>query len=184
MHHAVLLPVSRNLSAILHHPLSHCQSADPCCGKMLQLHICLLAVWLVSCCLYTANAVPPALPPANATFECGKPLAPCGKALPAGINCPKGAGWCAAGHYCGFPKNSTKAKCKPLPKNCGKAGYECCPSNAETPQTNATNPLNCKPFCMDGSTCVYSSGNSTSKSPEVYAGVTGEVWIGQCRHHA
>jgi hypothetical protein len=42
-----------------------------------------------------------------------------------------------------------------LPKNCGKAGYECCPSNAKTPHTSSTNALDREPSCSDGSNCIY-----------------------------
>jgi hypothetical protein len=106
-------------------------------------------------------------------FECGAPQAPCGRDIPEGTTCPKGARWCTAGHYCGYEGDGSK--CTPLPKNCGKAGYECCPSNAETPHTSTTKALDREPFCKDGSTCAYNSmALYLSETPDTYAGVKGE----------
>jgi hypothetical protein len=84
-------------------------------------------------------------------FECGAPLAPCGKSIRAGTTCPKGAGWCTAGHYCGYTGGSSEAQCVPLPKNlwgsdCGTAGSVCCPSNTQTPHTSETPPLERAPL--------------------------------------
>jgi hypothetical protein len=129
-------------------------------------------LWLSVCFAIIAS-----ITTANA-FECGAPLAPCGEAIPAGTKCPKGAGWCTAGHYCGYPEDSSKAQCVPLPKNRGKAGYECCPSNAATPHTSSTDPLKRIPFCKDGSTCKYDFlQQTTSMTPDPYAGVKGEIFL-------
>lgn len=63
-------------------------------------------------------------------FVCGKPYMPCGSAIPEGKKCEKGAGWCESGYYCGFEATTAEpSKCLPLPKDCGKAGSPCCPSN-------------------------------------------------------
>jgi hypothetical protein len=108
-------------------------------------------------------------------FECGAPSAPCGENLPAGTTCPKGSGWCTAGHYCGYAERSSKAQCIPLPKNCGTAGNVCCPSNTRTPHTSETPPLERNPLCTDGSTRVFDPvKRSTSMTPDPYAGVEGE----------
>jgi hypothetical protein len=42
-------------------------------------------------------------PPANMTSsaDCGKPWAPCGVQIPAGLRCEKGPGWCQKGYFCG-----------------------------------------------------------------------------------
>jgi hypothetical protein len=37
----------------------------------------------------------------TSSADCGKPWAPCGSAIPAGVRCEKGAGWCQPGYYCG-----------------------------------------------------------------------------------
>jgi hypothetical protein len=111
-------------------------------------------------------------------FECGAPQAPCGREIPAGTTCPKGPGWCTAGHYCGNDKGDSK--CMPLPNNCGKAGNVCCPSNAETPHTSSTYPYDREPFCKDGSTCAYfGSDANLGNNPDIYAGVKGK-WLHSC----
>jgi hypothetical protein len=104
-------------------------------------------------------------------------LAPCGKSIPAGTTCPKGAcsscaGWCTAGHYCGYPERSWDAQCVPLPKNCGTAGNVCCPSNTRTPHTNSTPSLERIPLCTDGSTCEFSPEQS-AYIPDPFAGIPG-----------
>jgi hypothetical protein len=122
-------------------------------------------------CYLASSSIPYA-----AAVTCGAPLAPCGENLPPGTTCPKGAGWCTAGHYCGYAKGSSKAQCVPIPKNCGTGGNPCCPSNAETPHTSTTPPLDRKPFCKDGSSCTYNPLTlSTSMTPDPYAGVEGEL---------
>jgi hypothetical protein len=114
------------------------------------------------------------------SFDCGQPLGPCGEAVPAGVTCPKGAGWCTAGYYCGRDrKGDSKVKCMHLPENCGTAGYDCCPSNAETPHTSDTDTSNRTPFCKDGSTCVFNPDSRwTSISPDPHEGVRGEPLTG------
>jgi hypothetical protein len=63
-------------------------------------------------------------------FECGKPNMPCGSAIPEGKKCEKGPGWCEPGYFCGFETTTAEpSKCLPIPKDCGKAGNPCCPSN-------------------------------------------------------
>jgi hypothetical protein len=115
-------------------------------------------------------------------FECGAPQAPCGIDIPAGTTCPNGAGWCTAGHYCGHveqvrPENGSR--CLPLPENCGTAGYQCCPSNAETPHTSTTNNSDKQPFCKDGSICAYYDFYLSPRfTPDIYAGVPGERNLG------
>jgi hypothetical protein len=125
------------------------------------------AVDLLTCCIASTIV-------STAAFECGAPLAPCGENLPAGATCPKGAGWCTAGHYCGYPERSFDAQCLPLPKNCGTAGNVCCPSNTKTPHTSEMSALERNPLCTDGSTCVFDPMNRyTSMTPDPYAGVQG-----------
>jgi hypothetical protein len=148
-----------------------------CCSANFLIHIMSLnpdcrfvhAIAAIICCVSLS------ITPSAAAFTCGAPLAPCGENLPAGTTCPKGAGWCTAGHFCGYAKGESKAKCVPLPKNCGKAGNVCCPSNTKTPHTSETPPLERNPLCTDGSTCVFDPlARSTSMTPDPYAGVEGE----------
>jgi hypothetical protein len=109
----------------------------------------------------------------STAFECGAPQGPCGRDIPKGTTCPKGAGWCTAGHFCGY--TDAGSRCLPLPKSCGKAGYECCPSNAETPHTSTTKALDREPYCKDGSTCAYNSMEPyLSENPDIYTGAKGE----------
>lgn len=108
-------------------------------------------------------------------FDCGKPFAPCGQAVPEGVKCEKGNGWCEAGHYCSSDKVA-KAQCQPLPKDCGKAGSVCCPSNTDTPHTSDTYPLDRTPFCRDGRTCFFfPESRFTAVTPDPYAGVAGAL---------
>jgi hypothetical protein len=63
-------------------------------------------------------------------FECGKPNMPCGLAIPEGNKCEKGPGWCEPGYFCGFETTTAEpSRCLPIPRDCGKAGKPCCPSN-------------------------------------------------------
>lgn len=108
-------------------------------------------------------------------FECGAPSAPCGQAIPAGVKCEKGKGWCQTGYFCSSEKVG-KAQCQPVPKNCGKAGSVCCPSNTDTPHTASTEPLDRTPFCRDGSTCFFApEGRFTALNPDPFSGVTGAL---------
>jgi hypothetical protein len=109
--------------------------------------------------------IAPAAAADSAALECGKPYALCGNSIPAGVQCDKGAGWCEPGYYCGFSKDPRGTMCLPVPKDCGRAGNKCCPSNADKPhRANSTgiDPVTGKeevrePFCRDGSTCFYDS---------------------------
>jgi hypothetical protein len=67
-----------------------------CCETRMSL----LSAPLSKCgtVLASCSAIATFLAVADA-FECGQPLGPCGEAVPAGVTCPKGAGWCTAGHY-------------------------------------------------------------------------------------
>jgi hypothetical protein len=111
-----------------------------------------------------------------ASFTCGAPLALCGRSIPAGTTCPKGAGWCTAGHYCGYT-NSSKVQCVPLPKNCGKAGNVCCPSNTRTPHTNSTPPLQRMPFCK------VSVCNACSRTYGIQSGASASGLETKCNLH-
>lgn len=96
----------------------------------------------------------------SSAFECGKPGAPCGKAIPADANCKNGPGFCSAGHYCSIWVTkeggySKFPKCLPLPKDCGTAGNECCPSNKDSPHLSLDDKLQRQPTCTDGSHCFY-----------------------------
>jgi hypothetical protein len=91
--------------------------------------------------LYTAST--PAKPTA---FECGKPNGSCeiDILVNRSVTCEKGPGWCQPGYYC--CRNTTDSwgfstgpeLCKPIPKDCGKAGYPCCPSNTDAPHGRDT----------------------------------------------
>jgi hypothetical protein len=106
---------------------------------------------------------------ACSAFECGAPFALCGESVPKDAKCPKGNGWCQAGHYCGLDKG--QSKCLPMPKDCGKAGNVCCPSNTDTPHNASTNGR--RPFCRDGSTCFFHWRDDELFNTPAYAGVTG-----------
>lgn len=138
------------------------------------LFVCLQLCWAqptASLASSAANA-----PAASSTaFECGKPGSLCGADIPAGITCPKGPGWCQPGYYCGKEGSSVGgvSQCRLVPKDCGKAGKPCCPSNANTPHTSSTEKESRKPFCTDGSYCYYSIEPLTMIN-DVYTGVTSE----------
>jgi hypothetical protein len=118
--------------------------------------------------------------PAATAFECGKPHALCGNSIPKGVQCDKGAGWCEPGFFCGFSRDSRGSTCLPVPKDCGRAGNKCCPSNADKPhRANRTgiDPVTGKeelhePFCRDGSTCFFDS--QTFVSAQAPAAIIGE----------
>jgi hypothetical protein len=116
----------------------------------------------------------------SSAFECGKPGAPCGKAVPADANCQKGPGFCQAGHYCGYRwtsggSRSDIPRCLPLPKDCGTSGNECCPSNKDSPHLSIEDKLKRQPTCTDGSHCFYYLGESDSdESNDPYAAIKGE----------
>lgn len=113
-------------------------------------------------------------------FECGKPYGPCGMAIPSGVTCPQGPGYCQAGHFCGWKQNTQeKSSCLPLPENCGKAGSLCCPSNTDSPHTSQEDKLKRKPFCKDGSTCFYFAPMPGLDYGDIYAGNTGECGMGR-----
>ena len=110
-------------------------------------------------------------------FECGKPLGPCGAAIPAGVTCPKGKGWCQAGYFCGWEENALQqSRCLPLPEKCGTAGNSCCPSNTDSPHTSMEDKLTRKPFCKDGSTCFYFAPIQGLNNGDMYAGNNGKFW--------
>lgn len=137
------------------------------------------ALLIVLGCLAACGAVRAPQEVATAVqggFQCGAPNGPCGAAIPAGVQCPKGPGWCQAGYYCGWSKNTDEAsRCLPLPESCGKAGHACCPSNTDSPHTSLDDKLNRKPFCKDGSYCLYWPPLRGDKS-DIYAGNTGADW--------
>jgi hypothetical protein len=111
---------------------------------------------------------------ACSAFECGAPFALCGEDVPKDAKCPKGNGWCQAGHYCASNKtrqDKGQSKCLPVPKDCGKAGNACCPSNTDTPHTASTSGR--RPFCRDGSTCFFHWRDDELFNTPAYAGVTG-----------
>lgn len=141
-----------------------------------QLNTSLL---IVLGCLAACGAVRAPLGAASAAqggFQCGAPNGPCGAAIPAGVQCPKGPGWCQAGHYCGWSKNADEAsRCLPLPESCGKAGHACCPSNTDSPHTSLEDKLSRKPFCKDGSYCLYWPP-LRGGTYDIYAANTGADW--------
>lgn len=129
--------------------------------------------------------------PSATAFACGKPGALCGNSIPEGVQCNKGAGWCEPGYYCGRPKGTINTTCLPVPKDCGKAGKLCCPSNAVRPhRANRTgiDPVTGKqedhrPFCRDGSTCYYDLNLlSTVESPAVLVGEKALPAVGHVQH--
>jgi hypothetical protein len=135
------------------------------------------AVFLVLVIAAAAVAAQPsaaaAAPPPPDSFKCGAPGAPCGQAIPPGISCPKGPGFCAPGHYCGNETNMVgQPRCLPLPADCGRAGKPCCPNNAEAPHTSEADKLARKPSCKDGSTCFYV--RASAGWGDAFAGVSGE----------
>jgi hypothetical protein len=121
---------------------------------------------------------------AATAFECGKPGALCGNSIPVGVQCDNGAGWCEPGYFCGFSKGIKGSTCLLVPKDCGRAGNKCCPSNADKPhRANSTgiDPITGKeearmPFCRDGSTCFFDS--QLFVSAQAPAGLIGET----CEH--
>lgn len=102
-------------------------------------------------------AAAPAPVAAASFFVCGAPYAACGKAIPAGVTCTKGPGWCAPGFFCGWNQTTAEAsRCLPLPKDCGKVGKACCPSNYKTPHTQFDDQFSRLPMCTDPDTaCFY-----------------------------
>jgi hypothetical protein len=107
-------------------------------------------------------------------FQCGAPLAPCGAAIPPGVTCARGPGWCAEGHFCGWEGSTVEpSRCLPLPPRCGTDGHDCCPSNAERPHASAQDKLQRKPFCRDGSTCVFFAPMPGLNNGDIYAGNKG-----------
>lgn len=163
---------------------SHCTTLDPLTIASMMLskpQSSIIAASLVllalSCPCCAAKATSRSLLLANETaaFECGKPNTPCGNAVPAGVTCSKGAGWCREGYYCGQEGHTSPAKCLPVPKDCGKAGNVCCPSNAATPHKSDTRPFDPEPCCRDGSTCIYPRPDGTEPTPDPHAGITGEI---------
>ena len=115
-------------------------------------------------------------------FECGKPYMPCGSAIPDGKKCEKGAGWCESGFYCGYDATTTEpSRCLPVPKDCGKAGQPCCPSNSDSPHSGSTeDKLQRKPFCKDpNSYCFYYALMDGLNNGDLYAGNKGGLrfWL-------
>lgn len=95
---------------------------------------------------------------------------------------PTGAGWCEPGHFCGYESTTTEpSKCLPLPKDCGKAGQPCCPSNTDSPHTSLEDKMGRKPYCKDGSTCFYFAPVPGLNNGDMYAGNKGAAmggWVG------
>jgi hypothetical protein len=92
-----------------------------------------------------------------------------------------GAGWCEPGHFCGYESTTTEpSRCLPLPKDCGKAGQPCCPSNTDSPHTSLEDKMGRKPYCKDGSTCFYFAPVPGLNNGDMYAGNKGAVggWEG------
>jgi hypothetical protein len=111
----------------------------------------------------------------GAGFECGKPNGPCGSAIPAGVNCPNGPGWCQSGYYCGWQRNTQEpSKCLRIPPNCGTAGNPCCPSNTKRPHATNEDKLKAKPYCQDGSYCFYFPTMAGADNGDIFAGNPGE----------
>lgn len=115
--------------------------------------------------------------------NCGRPGDHCGSA-PGGVvfGCPGNPGFCQPGYYCGKDKRSGDSKCMPVPKDCGKFGGPCCPSNAEKPHTSSTASDDRKPFCRDGSLC-YFSVEQIYNTNDPYAGITSECAAVIMRNH-
>lgn len=137
----------------------------PCCTASTHASATVVLL-LASLCLVASARAPPrtllqgtsssTADKGAAPCECGKPLGFCGAYIPDGVTCEKGAGWCKAGHSCMEDKDDNRQlKCLPIPKDCGKAGQPCCPSNADGPHTKETPESERLPFCRDGSTCFY-----------------------------
>lgn len=126
--------------------------------------------------LYTAST--PAKPTA---FECGKPNGPCGFDIPANVTCEKGPGWCQPGYYCGrnetdsWGGSSGPELCKPVPKECGKAGHPCCPSNTDAPHGKDTPREQRLPFCRDGSSCFCERLSPPDIYVSPYSGALGRL---------
>lgn len=130
-------------------------------------------------------------PPTPEPFECGKPMMPCGSAIPDGKTCPKGAGWCQPGYFCGFEGSTTEpSRCLPLPKDCGTAGNPCCPSNTDSPHSGSMDDkLKRKPFCKDSSTCFFYAPEPGLNNGDLYAGNRGGngsfcVYVWACSPYA
>jgi len=131
-------------------------------------------ITLLLCCLMTSCHARVLTAVDQQAFECGKALGPCGSAIPAGVSCPKGPGYCQPGYFCGWEKNTKEpSRCLPIPNNCGKAGSPCCPSNTDSPHTSNDDKLNRKPFCKDGSTCFYFAPMPGLDNGDIYAANTG-----------
>lgn len=106
----------------------------------------------------------------TAAFKCGQPNSPCGLDIPKNVTCEKGPGWCEPGYHCS-QEGPGGIQCLPVPKDCGKAGNQCCPSNADVPHNDASDKAQTsrEPFCRDGSTCWYDYLNFRRQP---YVGVT------------
>lgn len=95
------------------------QSSETEVQRALQLNAatmqrlpCMNITFVVLCCAISGQAtrVPLGITQARANstaaFECGKPLGPCDKAIPAGVLCDKGPGYCQTGYFCGWEQNT------------------------------------------------------------------------------
>jgi len=121
---------------------------------------------LIGICVFLATV---------SAFDCGKPGSFCGGAIPKDVTCPKGPGWCEAGHYCDYDTSKTvprKPKCLPLPPDCGQLGMECCPSNKDTPHTKPDDRMTRRPTCRDGLTCL-DDPTGTGIAGDPFTGRTG-----------
>jgi hypothetical protein len=129
----------------------------------------ILAAVLLTSCVLEASAFRLLLHASSAragvfTFECGKPNGPCGNSIPAGVLCEMGPGWCQPGYFCSktnasniLRQQTAQELCLPVPKDCGKAGQPCCPSNTDAPHDKAAPQQQRLPFCRDGSSCFFDS---------------------------
>jgi hypothetical protein len=57
-------------------------------------------------------------------FGCGKPYGPCRWAVPEGVSCDGGRGFCQRGYHCAAENVTGPSRCMPVPPNCGVAGGE------------------------------------------------------------
>jgi hypothetical protein len=145
-----------------------------------KFSITVMIVVIIGCLLLPAQGSRVLLQSAsNATFECGKPMGPCGTAIPAGVTCDKGPGYCQPGYFCGWEQNTGQpSRCLPLPAKCGTAGNPCCPSNTKTPHTSNDDKLNRQPYCSDGSTCFFFRPLAGLNNGDIYAGNKGGCYPG------
>jgi hypothetical protein len=148
-----------------------------------QLTVAMFGV-MIGCLLLSAQGSPHRVllqSGSAASFECGKPMGPCGTAIPAGVTCDKGPGYCQPGYFCGWEQNTGEpSKCLPVPAKCGQAGNPCCPSNTKTPHTSNEDKLKREPYCSDGSTCFFFRPMAGLPNGDIYAGNKGRCCSSCC----